>query len=274
MKISGKEYRCTMPSSWAEITRKDWLRIAHTLKNGSIYDPAILSALLKRKNKPLSSKIWDKIPTEGLYPLYEQLDWLKDKYCISPPFEYIRIRGKRYYLPAERLENIPVIEFAYVDMCMVMIDFFERKKQYDKIDEWIDRMCAYLCRPIDKRIKVKDPNIFKGDRREKFNPNIIDRRVPMFSKIDARYKLGVLWFVIGCKRYIHNHYKKYIFPPTHTEDGQEIIGRQTSNKPEPQRWMNIIRKLSGGKFGDIENTRYANLYDVLNELRDQMKNSR
>jgi len=114
--------------------------------------------------------------------------------------------------------------------------------------------------------------LFLGDQREKFNTKIIEARIPGFMKMRQSDKLGCLFFFTHCKRYLHKKYKGTLWHDTHTEDGNEIIGVNQNQKPEPLRWMKIIQKLAGGKFGTLQETRFTNLYDILDELAEQKRN--
>ena len=278
MKIGKRKFDCLMPSNWEEISWKEWKEIANLIFEGNIFSRKVVASLLNKQtfwgHKPIGEKIVNQIPSEGIYPLYDALDWMHLDNCIYPPFEFIKVGRKKFYLPAARLENASIVEFALLDMAWELSRFYEQKKQADKADYWLTRLCTYMCRPIDKRINHQDPETFMGDRREKVNTAIIDRRIPLFERMDPRYRFGCIFFFLGCKKYIHDKYKGTLWFDTHDSDGNEIIGVQKDDKPQPMRWMNIIRKLAGGKFGNLRETQFANLYDVLNELRDQVKASR
>lgn len=279
MRIGKKNYDCIMPSTWEEITWEEWKAIAAPIFDGKLFSRRVIASLLKKDtfwgHRKLPKKVINQIPTEGLYPLYGALDWLHLDNCIFPPFEFVRIGKKKFYLPSARLENATIVEFALLDMAWELSRFYDQRNQPDKAEYWLTRLCTYMCRPIDKRINHKDPETYMGDRREKINTAIIDLRIPIFEKMmDPRYRFGCIFFFLGCKKYIHKRYKGTLWHDTHDVEGNEIIGVQKDDKPQPMRWMNIIRKLAGGKFGNLRETQFANLYDVLDELRDQVKASR
>ena len=48
------------------------------------------------------------------------------------------------------------------------------------------------------------------------------------------------------------------------------IGVQKDDKPQPFRWIEITRRLAGGKFGNLRETQFSGLYDVLEELVGQV----
>ena len=146
---------------------------------------------------------------------------------------------------------------------------FTANGQHPKANSWLTKLCLYMARPIDKRIDPKDAETYMGDRREKFNTAVIEQRWPLFREIDPADRFGCLWFFLGCKAYIHQKYKGKLWFDTHDEEGNEIIGVQKDDKPQPFRWIEICRKLAGGKFGNLRETQFAGLYEVLEELVGQ-----
>jgi hypothetical protein len=269
IQLNTKHLQFFLASGWEEIEDKQWVSIYQNLESGNVFNHSMIRALILKGKFP--QKYMDQMPKEGFLPLYDCIDFLIKTPCSSPPFPYLKIKRKKYHLPSARLENISIIEFAFLDMAWELNRFFRERNQEAKAEEWLTRLCMYMARPIDKRINPNDTETYNGDRREKFNTAVIEPRWPVFQKIDSVYRAGCIFFFLGCKAYIHQKYKGSLWFDTHDKDGNEIIGVQKDDKPQPFRWIEICRKLAGGKFGNLKETQFAGLYDVLEELKDQRK---
>jgi hypothetical protein len=261
----GKTYNFTLSSTWEELSgSKQWRALSPHLEDNDYYNRDAIKALILKGKFPGERHI----PSQGYLPLYNCLDFLMDHPCVYPPIKSFMIgyRLQLFHLPAPRLENISIIEFAFLDMCWELNRFFRGRGEVEKAEEWLTKLCMYMARPIDKRIDPKDPETYMGDRREKFNTGVIDPRWELFQKIRQSDRFACIWFFLGCKRYIHQRYKGKLWFDTHDSEGREIIGVQKDDKPQPFRWIEIIRKLAGGKFGNLKETQFTGLYDVLEEL--------
>lgn len=263
----NKTFSFNLVSTWEELSTMNWpitrwAKIFPYIEQNNIYHHRVIQLLTQTGDLPKQKHI----PAEGYLPLYNCLDWLIDSPCIHPPIKYFRIGWKLYHLPAPRLENIPIIEFAFLDMCWELNRVFRDRGDDKTAEEWLTKLCMYMARPIDKRINPKDPDTYMGDRREKFNTGVIEPRWKIFQKIRPADRFACIWFFLGCKRYIHQRYKGKLWFDTHDAEGREIIGVQKDDKPQPFRWIEITRRLAGGKFGNLRETQFTGLYDVLEEL--------
>ena len=258
-------YQIEGPEDWKDLNRAQLEGITPYLINNDVYRPEVLSHILK-----LDLKIIQKIPAPGKLALYETFDWM-NKPNIYPPFEFVKIKGTKYYTPSERLDNTEIIEFAFLDMCFIVMQSMEKEKNKEVFEEYFNRLCAYMLRPAAK-VQNRDPRTYTGDPREVFNTELVEERLKVFDYMKAIDKFLVLFYFMGCKKYIEKRYQNPLFPPTHTKEGKEIMGVVTK-KQSPIQWIELIQKLSGGKFGTLAETRRANTYDFLNELKAQMKAS-
>lgn len=272
IKTPSRTFTGSLPASWKEIGKNEWVAIAPYLISGDIYNRDIIWNLLRTEKWGVRFRVPRKIvleiPPEQMYDVYSCISWLLTDNCTDPPFEAWKLKGKWYYMPASRLQNISLIEYAFLDLCYNVYQALWKKQQYDTAQEWMIKLACYMARPIDPRVDQNDPETFQGDRREKFNTIITDRRMPLFREAPMEFVYGCAYFFLGCKRYIHQRYKNTIFYDTHDSMGNEVIG-VSHKKPSPQEWIRIAFRLSGGKFGGLRDTQYSNLYDVLEEMNDQ-----
>lgn len=271
IKINQTTY--TIPSTWSEITRPVWKKLSPYVIEGKFFNKEVIAILMTRKKFgrtiPVSKEILDNLQPGIIYEIYDRcLDWLQAENCTHPPFESWKIKGTRYYLPGNQLKYMTLIEYAVLDLCYNVYQALFKANHFDMAQEWRDKLVTYMARPIDKKIDPNDPNTFLGDRREKFNTIICDRRLPIFRDTPLEFKHGVLFYFVGCKKHIHEKYKGVIFQSPYTDEGKEIIG-VSKKPPQPEEWIKIAFKLSGGKFGTLKQTQYSNLYDVLEEIKMQ-----
>lgn len=265
IKIGKKVRKYRAPESWGELSPKQYRKLAPFLLANEIYRPAVISICMK-----ISPEILAELPAPALIPLYEILSWIF-KPQTAPPFEFLRLRLRKYYLPGERLENISIVEYGFLDMALIVMQKMEEQKRGDVFEDYLNRLCAYMIRPKSKTLDLSPEN-FSGDIREIFNTSIIENRLKRISKIKPIDKFLILRYFVGCKRYVQGRYPR-LFPKPFTPEGKEIIG-VIQKEESPLQWMEVIRKLSGGKFGTFEQTQRANLYAVLDELNDQVKISK
>ena len=272
IKINKTTYQ--LPSSWEEMDKKTWTRIAPLVIAGKIYTKEMLALLMTRKimgiKRLVSIKIIENLTAGQQYELYNCIQWIKKDPCTHPPFKSWRIKRKRYFLPDFEFRYMTVIEYALLDLCYQVYQRLWERNEFDLADQWRDKLVSYMARPRDSKINPNDPETFLGERRERMNTLICDRRIPIFRKAPTAFKYGCLLYFVGCKRFIHEKYRNTIFFDTHTDDGQEIMN-VAKKEPNPKEWIEIVMRLSGGKFGDLKETQYTNLYDILEELKIQQK---
>lgn len=271
IRIGSKRIAAQLPATWAEVAPY-WEQIAGYVSAGLYHDPLVIRILLRQKRwgrmRPLRAKDWRYIRAEGLKPLQDCLDFLA-KPTGQPIKPYVTLGRKKYYLPAENMSNASIVEFAFADLAFQLITMYQERNDETAAQEWMARFCAYLCRPIDKRINPKDALAYQGDRREVFNTAMIEPRIADFHQLAPHHVLACLQYFAGVKHYLAQRYDGSLFIDlSHEEDPDQIIGLDTT--PRPKRYLDAISRLAGGKFGDLNATRRANLYDVLEEIKNQL----
>lgn len=143
-------------------------------------------------------------------------------------------------------------EFAFAD------EMYFRYKQGDI--SALDKMIAILYRKGKPGYK---PDFFDtdGDRREPFNMHTVDLRLKdVESLCTAKKALIAMWYA-GCRQEWTESFP-HVFP-------KSLEGESEENSSAG--WLNTLRGLSGGKFGDMEKTLRYNMYLILCEAEDLIK---
>ena len=157
---------------------------------------------------------------------------------------HFRIGLRKYYSPGNKLGNLSIEEFSYADT------FYMKHKQTNEI-EWLNLLIVTLYRPKthDHRPDSVD---YKGDIREEFNSYILNFRSEKISKLKNKTKFAILLFYEGCRNIIIKQHP-HVF---------------TKNKPKGKDfgWGGTLVELAGNKFGTHEQTKKANLWDVMGHL--------
>ncbi len=269
-----RNYDCRLPSCWEEIQSAKWPALARFVAGGDIYYRDVVFLLGEYKTRfgwrPLPKGLKKTLPAPELGLLFGCLSWMLLDPCITPIKKRIKVNGRWYHLPGPAMRNTVIIEFATADMCYEVSRMYSGKNRYRDADLWLNKMCAYICRPIDPTINELDPERFAGDLREKFNSAIIEKRMAEFNHISPEDRYQALMFFTGTKRHMRSQFK-YVWPRTHTDSGEALMNVTVSNKPEPKRWLNAIRRLAGGKYGDYEKTCYTPTYVIMEEIEQQLQ---
>lgn len=254
---------CSLPAGWHELTLKDYLKLYRYLlymdRKPALLLPAV-KVLLRRKGrfgktKTIRRKLFNKLDPVQLLALCKELTWLFTYQRTEPMFTSFWMDNVEYHLPAERLKNISLIEYAFCDFCFNMYMRESKANNKKESKNWLTKLICYLCRPADSRIDSNDASTYKGDIREMFNTEICDRRLPQFETLAEHYVIGVLSFWTSCKRSIYELYKETVFAD---------VGTGTNGGPT--EWLDLCFNKAGGKFGTLQQTKYTNLYEVLHEL--------
>ena len=206
---------------------KLYLEVAKELLRGNGWR-AVQKAL--KEIRPMAFISWSKF-------IYQRVD--RTKYI---PF--VKVGGVKYYPPAQRLRNITIGEFAFVDA--VWYQWRETQKPI-----WLNVFCAALYRE-----QAEEPN--ELDNRRPFVKQSVDARADIFSKLSLKQKLAIDYTYEGCRNHIADTYP-LIFPkPVEREDG---------TPPKKQKYTSfgkiVMEKLNGDP-SKLETTNNVLANDFLN----------
>lgn len=258
--------------SWNELTDKQLEAVAtaleyfHKLKDSSPKEqlPQLFSRLylslvktLLRVNNPF--KVWyalRQLPPEE----YEQhLEYLLQGNKRTRFPKAFKIKKQLYHPPGDRINNISVKEFSFVDA------LFYRWRDL-KDDRYLDLLCASLYRQSRGPLNEVDP-------RKEFFTNLVERDVLLWNKVPRRRKLAIAYAYEGSRNYLVAGHKN-VFPPAPQLSEEEEEARK-KNPPPKQPYVPFGKLISAKseykphQLAEVENLnvyKFMGLFD--NELSE------
>jgi len=122
-----------------------------------------------------------------------------------PEFEF---KNKLYFPPADRLQNLTIKEFSFVDSL-----YFNWRKTND--NRYLDMLFAALYRPAGTSSKENDP-------RRSFDKYFIEQDVLALAKIPIKKKIAVAYCYEGSRNYIVKQYP-HVFPKPPKQDPKDKV---------------------------------------------------
>jgi len=266
--IREMPFSASIPSTWAELDAKQYATIIQVLhyKKADPYTINVsLLTLLFGKNH---YHILEGLPADLMYEMLPKEDdhltgrvslidfLLKETPPVKNFFTEIKIRKKKCAAPADDLSNLSFGEWCFV------YQFFHYY-QLDGNASWLNKMIAVLYRPIDLLQDPESPG-FKGDIREIFNENLIEKRAKDVAAIESRFKLAILaWFTVALMPVTAA--RPHVFPPVDPDAEPSA----ESGQSESGTWLTVFRELLGPKWGTIDQLKNTNAMFILDALEEQ-----
>ena len=245
-----------VPSTWHELSRKQLLRLLP-----EVYAPAApdrrlrLLAALSGYQLPLLAGLSPLVLAQ-LLPL---TDWLSsDEHRLTDqllPTLAVpgRVPGRSltWHGPAGQLANLLFGEFIFADT------FFVLYCQHGW-GGYLDKFLAVLYRP-GRPGADPEASDWTGDVRLPFNEHQLDARAGRVAQLSYAKKLAVLTWYKGCRAQLATEFYD-VFTAAEAE--------ASSRAKEAPDWSRVLRKLSGGAFGTVQQTAQQPLRLVLAEMQD------
>jgi hypothetical protein len=232
-----------IPKSWDDIEPTKAIAVAPYILNGNVEDIGsqmkILEVLLPSEVLPLYSNMKPKQVKSFL----KDVEWIYSANVITPHFESFSVGGIMYHLPKKKFENVNLIEFTYATN-------FYKDLVGGKDPLALDKLIAVLCRPSKEKY---DPNSVEndGDVREKFNPELIEKRSEAIAPLISEFKAYFLLYFLGCSDHLVKQFKPL------------FTGSDDKNKVD-FGWLGVIYTLADAQiFGNFEQTQYTNIYTAM-----------
>ena len=239
--------KINLPSSWNELTEKQFLKIAslfYSGTSGKIFDLKLFFILydcrwfqfLKQAKAIL---ILAETPLSELKNHYSFI-YSENNRTRFP--EKIKLKNKTFFSPFEKITNLTVDEFAVAD------DLHIKWRETHEI-AFLQYLMAVLY------VENKQP-------REKFDKNNLPEKMKRFVKMPLPQMLAAELAYFGCKNHITKRFSQ-AFP------------KNTSPKSKNSKkygFGKVILQMSGGKFGSHEETKNTNIYTFLEEFNENLKN--
>jgi len=269
-------FRRQLAESWDEMPKKAALAFAlgiylrlpeiytksegkHVVSNLDLYHTGRVATLFYMLK--IRKWIWDGMHKEVIHSMLEEFRVTDFLFTSNPTKNFIPfIRSRKFgrlYGP-ENFDCFRGNEFAFAD---------EMYLQYRQGDlHALNKLIAILYRKSKAGYK---PYFFNtdGDRREPFNMHTVDFRLADVAKLrPAEKALIALWYA-GCRQQWTELFPN-VFPVAEEKETELEIEEITPG------WLTTLRSLSGGKFGDMENTLRYNMYLILCEAEDLIKQAK
>lgn len=267
IEFAGKAYK--LPEKWNEV---DTERLPQLLQL-TFFTPPTPESLLEvvRLTLGIRPKTWKALmqthfgPKVGkktrqanaivLHTLKHQLRWMPTEAMQEQPFPSLELDfGQEWLLP-----ETGFLTMSFGELTDTYIHFLIWVQQLVKGDEHLDLLVATLCRPEREGDYQAAPD-WNGDRRKPYNEFTTKHRARLLADVEPGVKMAVLLFFVGN---LENVLARY-----------EISGGE-GGEPDQypgQAWIKNQHLLAAkGIFGNIDQTKAANLHDVLLFLEENRK---
>jgi hypothetical protein len=252
-----------VPSTWNELTRKQLLRVLAELY-GTTQNAGTrlrLLSLVTGFRLPLLSGLAPDVLAQ-LLPLVDFIT-SEDHQLTAQLLPTLRLPGRHVtepvavlHGPARSLSNVTFGEFIYADTFFIHYHRTLQRVRLNNSSAHLDKFLAVLYRP-SKRNPDPEADDWNGDVRVPFNENHLERRAPRLAPLPEVEKLAVLTWYRGCRQQLATE-----FPNVFAQAEETTVPQQA-----PQ-WDKVLRKLSGGAFGAVQQTAGQPLRLVLAEMED------
>ncbi len=200
-----------LAKSWNELTDSQLQEIAYSLewyhkkklekKNTAIYlysklFLSLIKQLLRTNN---AVKVWialRQIPPEEYK---SHVSFLTAEISRTKFPAAIKIKKKIFFSPGDRLQNISIKEFSFVDSL-----YYNWRKTND--NRFLNLLCATLY-----RTKNAISNQDEIDIRKPFNKIFVERDSPLWYDVPVKKKLAIAYAYEGSRNYIVQQYP-HVFP--------------------------------------------------------------
>lgn len=256
------------PKTWAGLTQNQILAVApRVLQSPTIANKmCVFESLLNVEQLP----IYAILNAEKVLQQLRHVEWLWKTPLLEPIIPSFNIGGVDYLLPKARFEKLNIMEWSAAnnafDAMSATGNFTGSKPQTAQINNLI----LSLCRPSKHDLDETAVD-YQGDPREKFNPELIESRLPLIQQLSENQKAYFLLYFVSCKKHIATQFK-VLFKQENTEGVKKLdFG-----------WIGVMMDLAKeGVFGNFEQTQFTPLYTILyyrakchydsEELKQEMK---
>jgi|GEM_PF-2528156 len=240
-----KTLKISLPENWNKLTDRQLRQTAmlfNSAKRGVLFDVALLQILLNIRWWQLRKKsrmllLLQECPISELKTYYAFLYKLPDR---TKFIDYMITKKEAYFSPQERLQNLTAEEFALVEDLQRL---WYRK--HERVT--LEYMAAVLYSTA--------PNI-----RPVFLKEGLEVKAKEFKTVPLADLLAMELTYRSCKERIVKRYPK-AFP----------VAKESNAGGSGPGFGKIITHMAGGKFGDHEKTRRTNIYVLLDQFEQDLK---
>jgi len=257
--------KITLATTWNELTEFQLCEISTALDHYHKFkdchpaasQPALYSKLyvvlvksLLRTNNFIS--VWfalRKLSPEFYEEYVQFLCGEIQRTAFLPAFKF---KGNTYFPPANRLQNLTIKEFSFVDSL-----YYNWKKTQDV--RFLDMLCATLYRTEGP----KDP--FSIDIRKPFNKIFVEKDTPLLSGLPYFKKIAIAYCYEGSRNYIVKQYP-HIFPKPEKQDPEEKVKTKQIYTP----FLKLLHYKIAFDPSKIERTQDLNVHDFFGPYENEL----
>ncbi|WP_400194045.1 hypothetical protein [Hymenobacter sp. B81] len=240
-----------VPSTWNELTRRQLLEVVRVLYGPENALPRKLRLLSVLTGAPLSLLI--SFPGVQVVQLYALTDFVfdNDHRLTEQLLPVVRTGLLTWAGPRSSFRNLLFGEFIFADT-------YFRAWATGRSAEALDLFLACLYRVPVRGLSPRDPR-WRGDRRVPFNEHRLEYYARQLKPLPDDVKLAITTWYRGCRGQLEREFPEVF--DVHEEDAHQ-------HKQHAGDWGRVLRKLSGGAFGTLEQTALQHTRTILAEMQD------
>ncbi|MBO0360743.1 hypothetical protein J0X19_22470 [Hymenobacter sp. BT186] len=249
LQIGRTRYR--VPSTWNELTRAQLLGVMGVLYGPETKLPARLRLLSVLSGAPLAELL--TLPEIVVVQLYPLTDFVasEEHRLTEQLLPEVKVGRTRFVGPRSSFRNLLFGEFIFADT-------YFRAWATHRSAEALDLFLATLYRPAVPGLGPGDPR-WRGDRREEFNEHRTEYLAQRLAHLPDAQKLAITTWYRGCRTQLELEFPEVFDGPDEVRQGK------------PGDWGQVLRKLSGGAFGPLEQTARQHTRTLLAEMQDRAR---
>lgn len=265
LSLNDKDYK--LPENWEEVPEAKRLRVLELVfvkpESGASYHELLRELLgipkkgwIKLMKQYFSGGINEEKRernAEALQELLHLISWMWRSEMTKKPFESIEIDGKNFYLFEEQFKSM-----SFGEMTDAYIHAHSYIKQLEEGDKRLNLLLGTVCRPQIKKINEQ----WNGDNRITYNPFIVESSVSIWDTVPTEKKILVLVYFLGSLKEFLSYFD--IFNDDGIQDSEEEYPGQGYIKNQ-----HLLSEK--GIFGNMQQTKATNVYDVFLFLEENKK---
>lgn len=170
----------------------------------------------------------------------------------------LKVGNNYYYGPDDGFQNLVFIEF------LDALNWF-KLFQDTKEETYLDKLIAVLYRPeVENYEIIRKRNDFDGNRRVKYNRNLVEWRAEHLGKLPFYYKWAVYLYFNACYHFITS---EEIDVNGITVNLGTLFRKENPDNISSGKGLGMtglmFKIAETGIFGNVESVAYQNIYDIL-----------
>lgn len=272
MAIINWNLNLRLPESWNELTEKQLEEISYALdhyhrfidlhpeENRAEYNYKLYVRLVKnliRENNFI--KVWIVLRQLPPEEYQEHVQFLIKEVTRTKFLKPFKIDGQKYYPPMDRLQNISIEEFGYLDTAYY---YWRTTKQ----EKYLNILCAALYRPGVYKSFLKFTPKNEKDIRKEFDKIFVGPGVAKFQKVDIRKRVAIGTIYEGCRGYVAKLYP-HVFPKPPKRDPED---KTPAPKPNYTPFGQLITAKIKYDPSKLKSTQALNIHEFLSVYENEL----